>query len=105
MQLKQAGMVLLIKMFFFDFRIYRKAQVTPKKEVKYVVVRKHTSSKRVPRPKGVVGRYKLVDPRMKKDLRSMKNKEKTKNRGKKHTRGGNKPAGKKPQRKGKDNRS
>lgn len=64
-------------------RIYKRARADKKVDVKYVVAKKFTTrGKRAVRPAGVKGRYKVVDPRMKKDNRS-KNSGSKSNRGRK----------------------
>lgn len=55
--------------------------------MKYVVSKKFQGQTRVPKMKGNV-KFKVVDSRMKKDLRAAKNKEKTKSRGRKGKTGG-----------------
>lgn len=76
-----------------SFRIYKKAGLLSKKkkEITYVVAKKGTG-KRVRRPQGVQGPFKVVDPRMKKD--NFKDKKSAKNRGKKGKAKGGKRMGK-----------
>lgn len=53
-------------------KIYARARSNKQQEVKYVVAKKSTTTgKRAARPAGVKGHYKMVDPRMKKDVRAM----------------------------------
>lgn len=46
--------------------MYKRAE-GKKKDVTYVVAKRHTAAKRLRRPLGIKGPYKVVDKRMKKD--------------------------------------
>ena len=61
-------------------QIYKKAGVLGKKKrnVQYVVAKKGQGGRRVGKPAGVKGAFKLVDPRMKKDKRGLERKKKKK---------------------------
>ena len=67
--------------------LYKKAGLSKKRqEVKYVVAKKGLRGKRVPRPPGVSGPYKVVDRRQKKDNRSKTVKKRAKRKGNKRRR-------------------
>lgn len=76
------------------FRLYKKATGHKKKEVTYVVAKKFNTGKRMKRPAGVKGPIRVVDGRMKKDLRKMKSMSKGKGKkGKSSGTGKGKPKG------------
>ncbi|XP_033118880.1 pre-rRNA 2'-O-ribose RNA methyltransferase FTSJ3-like [Anneissia japonica] len=63
--------------------LYKKAGMGKKKktEVKYVRARKSLAGKKAVRPKGIKGPYKMVDPRMKKEVRAKQRSEQRKKKG------------------------
>jgi len=66
--------------------LYKRAGLMKKKreKVTYVVAKKSQAGRNYKRPDGIKGQFKVVDPRLKKDLRAAKTKEKTKGRGGKY---------------------
>lgn len=77
-------------MFCFNVSIYKRATRQKKADTTYVVAKKGVG-KRVSRPSGVKGRFKVVDPRLKKDNRNMKQAGNKKGRG-----GGKQAKGRQP---------
>ena len=70
---------MVVVFYFLCFsRVYKKAGTIKEKKKPDVVVAKKGGGKFVKRPKGVTGRFKVVDPRMKKELRAEKRRQPTK---------------------------
>ena len=87
---KKANFVLVFKppLVSSPPSIYKRAGVgKEKREVTYVVSKKGGGGKHVRRPAGVKGVFKVVDNRMKKDMRGMQRKEQRDKGGKKGGKG------------------